>query len=193
MKTLRLERHWSQEQLAQLSGLNVRTIQRLEKGHSVGAETLKALAAVFEMSTDELITKLEQEKQALIEPIQQADQAADNANNKTEQQQLDKAAEKAVEKAKSIRFFYLSSAFLVAIFVLFMLPNYNGGENLGPLIVVFLSFGAMIAGHALVVFEPFGEDWEKRKVAKLLENERKNESERNRPNSQDSTQNRTQD
>jgi len=48
VKSLRLEKRWSQEQLAQLSDLNVRTIQRVEKGKSVGAETLKSLASVFE-------------------------------------------------------------------------------------------------------------------------------------------------
>ena len=49
MKSLRLEKRWSQEQLAQLSALNVRTIQRVEKGESIGTETLKSLAAVFEI------------------------------------------------------------------------------------------------------------------------------------------------
>lgn len=48
VKSLRLDKSWSQEQLAQLSGLNVRTIQRIEKGETVGLETLKSLAAVFQ-------------------------------------------------------------------------------------------------------------------------------------------------
>ncbi|WP_409049380.1 helix-turn-helix domain-containing protein, partial [Colwellia sp. BRX8-3] len=62
MKSLRLEKRWSQEQLAQLSDLNVRTIQRVEKGESIGTETLKSLAAVFEISTDELICAINNEK-----------------------------------------------------------------------------------------------------------------------------------
>ena len=33
-KQLRIGRHLSQEQLAQMSGLNVRTIQRIESGHT---------------------------------------------------------------------------------------------------------------------------------------------------------------
>jgi transcriptional regulator with XRE-family HTH domain len=32
IQKLRLQRGWSQEQLAELSGLSVRTIQRLERG-----------------------------------------------------------------------------------------------------------------------------------------------------------------
>ncbi len=48
LKQLRLSRHLSQEQLAQMSGLNVRTIQRIESGHNASIESLKCLAAVLE-------------------------------------------------------------------------------------------------------------------------------------------------
>jgi len=51
----RLKRAWSQEQLAQFSGLNIRTIQRIERGQKAGLESLKALAAVFEVELDELL------------------------------------------------------------------------------------------------------------------------------------------
>jgi transcriptional regulator with XRE-family HTH domain len=44
---LRLKRGWSQQQLADASGLNVRTIQRIEAGQPASAESLKCLAAVF--------------------------------------------------------------------------------------------------------------------------------------------------
>ncbi len=49
LKQLRLSRHLSQEQLAEMSGLNVRTIQRIESGHNASLETLKSLASVFEV------------------------------------------------------------------------------------------------------------------------------------------------
>ena len=48
IKKMRLERHWSQEQLADMSGLSIRTIQRIENGENAGLESLKSLAAVFE-------------------------------------------------------------------------------------------------------------------------------------------------
>ena len=48
VKQLRLQRAWSQEQLAEMAGLSVRTIQRIENGERPGLETLSALAAVFE-------------------------------------------------------------------------------------------------------------------------------------------------
>jgi len=57
LKQLRLSRRLSQEQLAQMSGLNVRTIQRIESGHKASVESLKCLAAVLEVD----ISTLEQE------------------------------------------------------------------------------------------------------------------------------------
>tara|TARA_R110002072_G_scaffold61812_1_gene155203 strand:+ start:1381 stop:1815 length:435 start_codon:yes stop_codon:yes gene_type:complete len=54
LKKRRLSKGWSQEQLAEISGLSVRTIQRLEKGEKPGLETLNALAAGFEISSSEL-------------------------------------------------------------------------------------------------------------------------------------------
>ncbi|MCC7247088.1 MAG: helix-turn-helix transcriptional regulator [Lysobacter sp.] len=41
-------RHWSQEQLAEISGLNIRTIQRVEQGGSASFDTRRALARAFD-------------------------------------------------------------------------------------------------------------------------------------------------
>lgn len=54
VQKLRLQKGWSQQQLADLSGLSVRTIQRIEQGHSASVESLKSLAAVFEIDFSEL-------------------------------------------------------------------------------------------------------------------------------------------
>ena len=54
VRTLRIQRGWSQDQLAQLSGLSVRTIQRIERGKTAGLESLKSLAAVFEVNSQDL-------------------------------------------------------------------------------------------------------------------------------------------
>jgi transcriptional regulator with XRE-family HTH domain len=58
LKQLRLSRLLSQEQLAQMSGLSVRTIQRIESGHSPSVESLKCLASVLEVD----VSTLTQEK-----------------------------------------------------------------------------------------------------------------------------------
>lgn len=58
LKELRISRHLSQEQLAQMSGLNVRTIQRIESGKNASLESLKCLAAVLKVD----VSTLNQEK-----------------------------------------------------------------------------------------------------------------------------------
>lgn len=45
---------WSQDELASLSDLSVRTIQRVEKTGTASLETAKALASVFEVAPDHL-------------------------------------------------------------------------------------------------------------------------------------------
>lgn len=54
LKQLRLDRGWTQEQLAGISGVSVRTIQRLEQGAPVGLESAKALAAAFGLALADL-------------------------------------------------------------------------------------------------------------------------------------------
>jgi transcriptional regulator with XRE-family HTH domain len=54
IQKLRLQRGWSQEQLAEVSGLSVRTIQRLERGQTASVESLKALGAAFEIDFSDL-------------------------------------------------------------------------------------------------------------------------------------------
>ena len=55
LKELRTARRWSQEQLSNLSGLNLRTIQRLESGAKISTESLRALSAVFEVPAESLL------------------------------------------------------------------------------------------------------------------------------------------
>ncbi len=58
LKQMRISRHLSQEQLAQISGLNVRTIQRIESGKNASVESLKCIAAALDVD----VTTLNQEK-----------------------------------------------------------------------------------------------------------------------------------
>ncbi len=58
VRKLRTKRSWSQEQLADFSGLNVRTIQRVENGQKASLETLKCLASVFEIEVDTLTEEI---------------------------------------------------------------------------------------------------------------------------------------
>ena len=58
LKEIRLSKHLSQEQLADMSGLNVRTIQRIESGANASVESKKCLAAALDVT----IETLEQEQ-----------------------------------------------------------------------------------------------------------------------------------
>jgi len=74
----RLEKGWSQEELARHSGLSTRTIQRIEGGQKAGLESLKCLAAVFETSISALMQeqtminseRTDQPKQPMINKIE---------------------------------------------------------------------------------------------------------------------------
>ena len=49
LKQVRLSFKWSQDQLAELSGLSIRTIQRIENGEKASLESIKALSVTFEI------------------------------------------------------------------------------------------------------------------------------------------------
>ena len=72
IKKMRLERHWSQEQLAEMSGLSIRTIQRIENGGNAGLESLKSLAAVFEINI------IDSDKKEEIEQIRKEEEYIQN-------------------------------------------------------------------------------------------------------------------
>src|SRR5690349_10684239 len=54
IKAQRVRRAWSQEHLAEVSGLGLRTIQRIEKTGAASYESARSLAAVFEMDVADL-------------------------------------------------------------------------------------------------------------------------------------------
>lgn len=57
IRTERLKRAWSQEHLAQVTGLGLRTVQRIESGGNASLETVKALAAVLGLPVEALLVK----------------------------------------------------------------------------------------------------------------------------------------
>lgn len=57
IRMFREMRQWSQEQLAEISGLNVRTIQRVEQGLSASLDTRRALASAFEFEDIDALNK----------------------------------------------------------------------------------------------------------------------------------------
>lgn len=70
LKTLRLKKQWSQEMLAEMTGLSVRTIQRIEQGHKASLESTKALNAIFEVQFVEIMPSTRQTEPTLEEDIE---------------------------------------------------------------------------------------------------------------------------
>src|SRR5690349_13254575 len=54
VRSERVKRAWSQEQLAAAAGLSLRTIQRIEKTGIAAAESVQALSAAFDLKIEEL-------------------------------------------------------------------------------------------------------------------------------------------
>lgn len=54
VRALRDKRAWSQTQLADVTGLSLRTIQRIEKTGSASLESMKSIASVFEIEVEAL-------------------------------------------------------------------------------------------------------------------------------------------
>ncbi|WP_291077125.1 XRE family transcriptional regulator [Hyphomonas sp.] len=66
IKRWREERHWSQEHLAELAGIGVRTVQRIETGEKASGDSLKALAAAFNVDVMALTLDAKTEAEAMI-------------------------------------------------------------------------------------------------------------------------------
>jgi len=85
IRKLRLQKGWTQADLARFSGLNVRTIQRAERSETISIETLKSLSAVFEIPFEQLkketnmttndnpeqVTSVSDEEKAALEQVRE--------------------------------------------------------------------------------------------------------------------------
>lgn len=149
IRKLRLQRGWSQDQLAQLSGLNIRTIQRIERGQKAGLESLKSLASVFEVDISEL--------------NQETTMMAEN-NFSIEEQQ-------ALEYVRDIKGFYSHLVNYVLVIAFLFVINFITSPGYIWAWWAALGWGIGVLTHALSVFEVFnffGPDWEKKQVEKRL-------------------------
>ncbi len=156
IRKLRLQRGWSQDQLAELAGLSVRTIQRVERGYPPSLETRNALAAVFE--TD--LSRLSAEEQTMAD-----DDPAGEAILKDEEA-------RALEYVQGLKAFYQHLLFYVFFMVLFA----GGIYLVHGFIPAYIQFtltgwGMGLLFHGLNAFEIvnfFGPAWERKKIEKRL-------------------------
>ncbi|ASP48780.1 2TM domain-containing protein [Cognaticolwellia beringensis] len=149
VRKLRLKRAWSQEQLAQFSGLNIRTIQRIERGQKAGLESLKSLAAVFEIELDELL----EEKNM------------DNSDKYSEEEN------RVIEHVRDIKGFYSHLINYGVVMLGLFIVNFITSPDYYWAWWAAFGWGIGVISHGISVFEVysfFGADWEKKQIEKRL-------------------------
>ena len=143
VQKLRLQRGWSQQQLAELSGLNVRTIQRIEKGQEPSVESLKSLAAVFNV---EFSTLKEQGMDNVISESQSAEEIL------------------AFNQVRKLKGFYFHLVQYVLVVSLLTVINALTMPKYWWVQWVIMGWGAVVFFHWLQIsdrFNPLGSQWEK--------------------------------
>jgi transcriptional regulator with XRE-family HTH domain len=151
----RLDKAWTQEQLAEHSGVSVRTIQRIESGNPATLETLKCLAAVFETS----VTRLMQEPESM--------NTLNHDKSLKEIQERD--AIQYVQNLKGFHMHWLS--FIVIMPGLYALNMVLSPDRLW-VITVALGWGSGLVLHGLTMFglfSVFGGNWEQRQFQKRMD------------------------
>ena len=157
IQKLRLQRGWSQQQLAELSGLSSRTIQRIENGQPASAESLKSRASVFEIDFTTLTS----------EP----DMSATATATATAATQAQQAEQLALAKVRRIRGFYIHLAQYVVVITVLAVINLVTHPSKLWFFWPALGWGIGVLAHAAATFEfiPFfGAEWERKQVEKQL-------------------------
>lgn len=158
VRKLRLERAWSQETLAEISGLSVRTIQRIERGAGPSLETRAALAAAFEVD-------------AAIFTEETAMSTSATTSTATTTPAITEAERDALEYVRDIKGFYNHAiSYVLANLCIFGAWLVSGSDYPWFLWAAF-GWGIGLASHALSVFEIFSlfsPDWERRQIEKRL-------------------------
>ena len=154
VQKLRLQRGWSQEQLATVTGLSVRTIQRIERGQPASLESQKALAAVFEIDLAQL-----------QEPAMSTPATNTPATNAAEAEEALAFAH--VRRVKRFYFHVIQYVVCIGTLVVINLLTTRFPWAIFPT----LGWGVGQLAHGLAVFNkiPFlGADWEKQQAEKFL-------------------------
>ncbi len=121
--------------MAEIAGVSVRTIQRLERGQPASLETAKALASVFEVDHASI-------RQNIAEDISMTDPMS----NPT----ISPAEESALLYAKAVKEFYLGIVIYLILAILFFSVF---GFRRPVVYLAFAGAGAAIAVQGLIAFE----------------------------------------
>lgn len=138
-----------------MSGLNVRTIQRLERNNRASTDSLKSLAAVFECDFTALRWTKEQGKEASV---------------MSTEPELSVEEQHAIEYVRDLKSFYNNVISYALIVPFLFLINYQTTDYFWAWWPA-VGWGIGLLIHGLQVFEVFdfyGSDWEKRQVEKRI-------------------------
>ncbi|PID63840.1 MAG: XRE family transcriptional regulator [Gammaproteobacteria bacterium] len=163
IQKLRLEKGWSQQQLADMSGLSKRTIQRLENGNTLSVESVKSLAAVFEVDFSTLNGALTMNNNDTL-----AATIADPKQTLT----LTAKEQAAYQKVRQIKQFYISLCVYVVVISCLAVINWWTSPDYWWVKWVILGWGIGLLIRALKTFDvipPLGVEWEKRQLKKYLD------------------------
>jgi len=161
VQKLRIENGWSQERLAQISGLSLRTIQRIESGNTAGLESLNCLAAAFD--TD--IANLRQEPK--MTDSKPAETSAPSAPTRDENEALDY-----VQNIRGLKLNFI--CFIILLPLLYLLNVYLTPDELWVQWVLY-GWGAGLILQAAVIFAYFGlygRKWERQAIEKRMSQQR---------------------
>jgi len=166
VQKLRLQRGWSQQQLADLSGLSIRTVQRIENGQPASIETMKSLASVFEIDFTQLQREPEMNTTENQGTAQQS--TAEQIASKYKASNDEMLAMAHVRKLKQ---FYVHLIQYVLVMTLLLAINLKTSPSYLWVIWPALGWGLGLLSHAASIFDLlpfFGANWEKRQVEKRL-------------------------
>jgi len=154
IRKLRLQRGWTQDQLAEFAGLSVRSVQRIERGARPSLESLKSLAAVFEVDVSHLT---EGDPPMIPDTLATEDEL------------------EAIEYVKGIREFYMH-AFMYLVFLLvfglaFGLKFGMDSPRVHYLLLALAGWGVGLVVHGLAAYEVIrflGPRWERALIERRL-------------------------
>lgn len=176
LRKMRLARGWSQEQLAELSGVSTRTIQRLENGRKASLESLKCLAAVFETEIDHL----QKEPDMIPEPLTTEDREAISKMKEWMQYDddgyiidpsLSAVEREALKQVRELRTFYTHFAVYIGTSMMLIIINLMTSTEYLWFFWPLLGWGIGLGLHAFRVFSAvplLGADWERKEMEKRL-------------------------
>jgi transcriptional regulator with XRE-family HTH domain len=154
VRKLRLQRGWTQEDLARFAGLSVRSVQRVERGQQGSLETLKALAAVLETDVATLGNGGQEMSDTTVMPADEKE---------------------ALEYVARIKGFYMHllmyAVFAFAFLGMFGLKWGFASPPVRLMLYAFAGWGLGLVLHGLLVYEVFdfwSPRWERRLVERRL-------------------------